>query len=804
MRKTVLSVVLYVLAAVGYFSTAQLSYAFSIKPSGMVGLWLPSGLLLAALLLLEKRHWAVALAGAFSGCVLADLRNHNSLAFSLAAAFANCLETGVAAWFLVRIRRTSAAMESLRDVLALVLEAAIFSNGLTALAGAAVLTCFSSFSFVKAWFVWWMADGVGMLIVAPVVLVWAAHGWPPRLNRWRMLEAGLLFISLVAFGQLVLGGAPVSGRWLNPYMAFPFLVWAALRFGPTGAASAVFVLACVASWNLVKGTGPFTLSPLPMNRALQAYAYFVLASVSSLIPAAVLRERKTAEDRVRDSEERLRLLLDSTAEGIFGLDLEGRCTFCNSACLRYLGLENANEPLGRKIHDIIHHHHNDGTDYSLETCRLRAALDGGKLVHADDEVFWRADGTSFPAEYWSHPIRRQGAIIGAVVAFLDITQKQKLSEELRQAQKMEAVGRLAGGVAHDFNNILMIISGYSELLLETTSDDQLRHAASQIGQAADRAASLTRQLLAFGRKQTLEPRVLNLNQVLANLQGMLRRLIREDIDLVTVLEPNLGQVQADPSQIEQVLMNLAVNARDAMPQGGRLVIETANVELDEAYCRGHAGMRPGSHVIAAVSDNGKGMDAETQSHIFEPFFTTKELGKGTGLGLATVYGIVKQSGGYIGVQSEPGRGSTFEIYLPRVEAPAEEDRQRPATASTGGTETILLVEDDQRVREVAGAILRRKGYTVLDASDGTAALQIAKQYGQHIHLLMTDMVMPHISGAELAQRLARMRPEIKVLFMSGYAEDVIACHGLPESAAAFLPIPFTAEALAQKLRELFR
>ncbi|MGC1255231.1 MAG: PAS domain S-box protein [Candidatus Acidiferrales bacterium] len=518
-----------------------------------------------------------------------------------------------------------------------------------------------------------------------------------------------------------------------------------------------------------------------------------LVSVGGQIALAI--ERKRAEEKIRESEARLRVLVEQLPAVLWTVGKDLRFTSALGAGLARLGLK-PNQIVGVSLMDYFET--NDQTFLPIAAHR-RATKGEAVTFHVE----WKGGSYTCHVE----PLRTaEGELQGAICMALDITDRKQLEEQLRQAQKMEAVGRLAGGIAHDFNNLLMVIQGYADLLTERLAEgDPLRRNAEQIQTASQRATSLTRQLLAFSRKQMLAPKVLNVQSVVVDMEKILRRLIGEDIQLETSSVPDLGLIKADRSQIEQVIMNLAVNARDAMPEGGRLTIETANVELDKAAAHPPAVLSPGKYVMLAVTDNGCGMDAETQAHIFEPFFTTKEKGKGTGLGLATVYGIVKQSGGYVWVYTEPGRGTSFKVYLPRIEdeqTARGRDGKSDAQELPRGSETVLLVEDEKGVRELAREYLELTGYTVIAAEDGHTALELAAMHVGPIQLLMTDVVMPGISGRELAGRVKTIRPEIKVLFMSGYTDQAVVHHGILDTDAALLQKPFTMAALAAKLREI--
>ena len=508
---------------------------------------------------------------------------------------------------------------------------------------------------------------------------------------------------------------------------------------------------------------------------------------------------RAQEQALRSSEERYRSLFEGAVHGIYRVGLEDHFLEANPALVAMLDYNSADEVL--KL--------NTTTELYVDPQeRPRLVQKWLQQTKIDDEVRWRRrDGKIITVRLNGRPLTDdQGTVQGFEFIAEDVTERRSLEQELRQVLKIEAVGQLAGGIAHEFNNFLGVILGYSEFLFEEAgTNESLRGGVAEIKAATQRAASLTRQLLTFSRKQVLQPTILDLNQVIWEAHNLLRRLVPANIEIIPVLDPALGQAKADPGQIQQILINLLINARDAMPQGGKVTIETANTELDESYCSQHLGVEPGAHVLLAVRDTGCGMDAETLSHIFEPFFTTKAQSKGTGLGLSTIYGIVKHSGGHIDVESSLGKGTVFRIYLPRAKAQVAQSEPTVTQAEEpGASETILVVEDETALRRLIRLSLERRGYKVLAAKDGAEAIEICQREPSQINLVLSDIMMPHVNGLQLRERAATLCPDAKFLFMSGYSEEIVDPENLLAHGCAFLEKPFLPDELARKVRELLR
>jgi PAS domain S-box-containing protein len=505
---------------------------------------------------------------------------------------------------------------------------------------------------------------------------------------------------------------------------------------------------------------------------------------------------KQSEEALGNEREKLETVTQNMGAGLAFISKDYRIIWANKVLKQIFGAIEG---------EICHLTYNKSNEI-CPGCGVREIFEKGseKVVHEQEGK--DLEGNTIWSEIVATSVKdKDGNITAALELVIPITERKKLEAQLRQAQKMEAIGQLAGGIAHDFNNALTLIKTCSELtLFDLKESDPLREKIEMILEATNRSADLAHRLLAFSRRQVMDMKVLDLNNLLKDLDKMLRRVIGEDIELVNVLAEDLGRVKVDPGQVEQVVLNLALNAKDAMPRGGKLTIETANVELDETYSRTHVDVIPGRYVMLAVSDTGIGMTPEIKNRLFEPFFTTKEKGKGTGLGLAMVYGIVKQSGGNIWVYSEAGMGTTFKVYLPRVDEPLEEKKKRKPSEGElpRGGETVLAVEDNKDVRRMAAQILRRQGYRVLEAANGGEALLVCEKLKEEIHLLLTDVVMPGMSGRELAHRLSFLRPEMKILYMSGYSDDSIVSYGILNEKVSFIPKPFSLEALVNQVREV--
>jgi two-component system, cell cycle sensor histidine kinase and response regulator CckA len=650
-------------------------------------------------------------------------------------------------------------------------------------------------SFIRARF-----DSVPVLIGGIVIL-----GAIGALSRWGWVEQAALLLVATPLLLILIAVAEAGQVQAAPFYCVISLLIAGVTLRPRGVGLA-FCGALITLVGIAALSDGVVQRPIPdgsmlINAVFLTCFAALIAALGAGSATRALRniqiynqEARVAEQARHESEERYRLIAEHTSDLIALFDAEGRYLYASPSFRAILGYDPA-ELIGVEAIELVH-----PNERALVIAHgLRTANEGTeratfRMRHTDGS--WRWCET-----FWTATI--QQGVRYKIAVGRDITERKQLEAQLLQAQKMESIGRLAGGVAHDFNNLLTVIMGSAELALEALSpDDSACGDVRAIQKTAGRAANLTRQLLAFARKQIIEPDLLNLNDLLPDMDRLLRRLIGEDIALVTLPAPNLGIVKVDPGQIEQVLVNLAVNARDAMPNGGKLTIETRNMTLDDTYTRQHVGVSAGRYVMLAVSDTGSGMDISVRARIFEPFFTTKESGKGSGLGLATCYGIVQQHGGHIEVYSEIGIGTSFKIYLPRVEAtPDELPRKIETDLIPRGVGTVLVVEDETWVRDLTTRLLRAQGYTVLNAADGEEALHVAEAYAGEIDLLLTDMVMPRFSGAVLAEQLAALRPRVKVVFMSGYTENVIIFHGQLYPRPAFLQKPFSPAALARKVHD---
>ena len=787
------------LAAV-YYAAARLGLRYASIGQSISLVWPPTGIALAALVLLGPGVWPGVALGAF----LANAATPIPLAAAAAIAVGNTLEAVLAASLLVRAAGRRPRLDSMGTVRALMLGAAPLGAIVSAIVGVTALMASGALpagGAASALAVWWTGDLLGALVIAPLLLAWALV--PPSTASARgPLEVVLLCLGTVIAAEVGLSHllpVPVLLRLDYLYLLFPFVIWAALRFGSRGASLMTFTISIVAVWRTVQGGGPFNATTAGGTLFAVACYLGVVAITGLLLAAAVTREREAATDVLRRRDEQLQVALDAARMGVwFWSAADNRLTW-DDTLRRMYGVGPDERIAG--YDDFISRVHPDDREFVEGTVR-RALAEGGRLDYEfrillpDGRVRWIADqGRVVPAE--------NGGATGMTGACTDVTDRRTAEEQLRLAHHMESVGRLAGGVAHEANNQMsVVISAAHFILARPDIPPAVRTDAEYIRKAAERTAAVTAQLLAFSRRQVLRPQVLDLNGVLEKFRPVLQRTMGEDCAVTLRLDPALGPVKADPGQLEQVLLNLALNARDAMPRGGALSVETSATELS----RGSAGLehgiavRPGRYVLLAMSDTGHGMDRATLSHVFEPFFTTKGIGQGTGLGLATVYGIVKQSDGYVWAYSEPGQGTTIKVYLPVTEERAEIAAEERTTQPAARGELILIVEDEEPVRAIAARVLADVGYRVLEAESGAVAIELLRRSADRPALVLTDVVMPGMSGSELAAAVGRLAPGTPVLFTSGYTDGEILRRGLLEPGADFLPKPFSPEALVQAVR----
>ena len=788
---------LVALAAV-YYAAARLGLYFASIGQSVSLVWPPSGIAFAALALLGPRYWPGVALGAF----LANVSTPIPFPAAAGIACGNTLGALLAALLLRRLAGERPELGDLRTVRSFVLVAAPLGALLSALFGSVSLLLTGSLptDLPTSVAVWFAGDLLGMLVVTPVILAWASPRHPGESTR-RLLELLLLCAGTAAAAEVGLGqlGATFLGDLHYPYLLFPFVIWAALRFGTRGASLMTLTLAAVAVWRTVQGGSPFVGST-SLQTLFALACYLAVVAVAGLgLAAAVRWERAQATRALSQSEERLRRALDAARMGTWVWSVERNTLTWDDNLRQLYGLAPADRMASYE--DFIARVHPEDRDFVGKTVR-RVMEEGGdldyefRIVLPDGRTRWISDQGELHRDQEGRPLYLTGVCT-------DVTERQVAEERLRQAHRMESVGRLAGGVAHEANNQMSVVLGAAHFILRRADvPEAVRADAEFIQKAAERTAAVTAQLLAFSRRQVLKPEVLDLNHLVTRWEPVLRRLMGEDCGVLLSLSPELSPVRADPGQLEQVLLNLALNARDAMPRGGRITVETFQTVVTEGDSRTKPGTatRAGSYVVLAFSDTGHGMDKETLSHIFEPFYTTKGVGQGTGLGLSTVYGIVKQSDGYIWAYSEPGQGTTFKLYLPvKSTGAATATPPLPAPVGARAGETILVVEDEVSVRYMMKRTLEDAGYAVVEAGSAEEALDVIRT-GGGIRLVVTDVVMPRKNGRELADEMKKMRPGLPVLFTSGYTDGEIARRGLLDADAAFIQKPLTPNALVRAVR----
>jgi PAS domain S-box-containing protein len=735
------------------------------------------------------RFWPGVLLGAF----ILNITGTIAPLPALTIAVGNVGEALLATWLLTSVGFRP-SLERLRDVLSLVVLGAI-STIVSATVGITVLAFVRGTFALPGWTIWttWFSgDTLGIVLVTPLILTWAA-GPTPRVSRREVIEASVLAVLVIA-SAAVLWRAPVS----YVYAIFPLTIWAALRFGVRGAAAASLVVSVIAVGYTVSVVGPFATST-PVNNLFSLQTFIAVLALTNLIIAAVIAERRTVESALQRSRQQHQDIVNYASVGVLQTDLDGKILLANPALARILGYAHPEELLGLSMIDDVYW---DPTQRDATVARFETQGSGEAV-----EIQWkRKDGSPIWVDLHGRAVR-DGPVPAYFEGFAyDLTSRKQLEAQFRQAQKMEAVGRLAGGVAHDFNNLLTVIASCTDFVLsDPTLGAEHREDLTEVKKATDRATSLTRQMVAFGRTQVLRPATINMNDRLTELLPMLKRLFETTIDIRIQADRDLWSVRADPGQIEQVLLNLAINSRDAMPDGGTLTFITENRTVDSNPSGvGVYSMIPGDYVLLRVRDTGVGMDEDTQRKIFEPFFTTKEVGKGTGLGLATAYGIVNQSGGYLRVRTSLGKGAEFMIYLPRTDAIPEKSVNPERHDGRPASGTILVVEDEPAVRSALGRMLIAGGYKVVSAQNGTEALKLFGAGKDDIDLLITDLVMPGIGGRDLARQCSAIRDSLKVIYISGYTRDSLLSPQTFEEGTEFIEKPFTSDAILDRIARVLQ
>ncbi len=780
--------------AVLYFLGARLGHVLTPKPRHFATFWPPAGLFLGALLLAPPRLRPWIAVAALPPSFAANLGLGVPPLMSVGFYASDVCAAAAGAFVVRRLAGGRPSMTRLGQVLAFIGGAALVDATIAAATGAATLAAFDGgATFVRSAWLWWQGDALGALVVGPLLLAWAPDAQRPAAPRHRLAEAAALAIAAAASAWFPFSsGGPVFLR--SELVLVPTLLWAALRFGPRGATALGLLVSLLAVLRTHDGVGPFAALPSVDDRILGVQFFLALLVVIQLVVAGVVEERAHEAESRHRGEERFRALIESATDVVLTLDPAGVVTFASPAALATNGFMDT-ELVGTPGLDLVHPDDRPGVAASLAA--LAAGAPGGaarmayRAVHRDGS--WRYQ-EAVARNQLSNP-----AVRGIVVNVRDVTEQRRLEEQFQQAQKLEAIGRLAGGIAHDFNNLLVAILGYASYLEEGIREgrpslDDL----AEVRRAGERARELTSRLLSFARRQLIAPRLVDLNALVRDSEKLLCRVLGEDVVLRVALASERCMVKADPGQLEQVILNLAVNARDAMPGGGRLVIETALVGHGADGASSPAG---DGAVRLTIADSGEGLSPEARAHLFEPFFTTKPAGKGTGLGLATVYGVVHQAGGTISVESEAGAGARFSILLPRApDVPAAQELAA-APAARGGSEIVLVVEDDASVRKLVVRTLSGAGYRLLVAPDGREALDAARAAAR-IDLLLSDVVMPGMSGKEVAEALAPAFPDMPVLFVSGYAQDEIGERGVLGPGVHLLSKPFTPAALLARVREV--